>query len=100
MVGSPGRQITMALISITRLRVRSWRFLPMFYLRSLQAARQATRAEGNVAVALLTDRNNAFWGATGWSREAAMKSYMISGVHGPVMKKLLNWCDEASLVHW
>jgi hypothetical protein len=29
-----------------------------------------------------------------------MKAFMRSGVHGPVMKKLLEWCDEAALVHW
>lgn len=29
-----------------------------------------------------------------------MKTFMHSGVHGPVMKKLVNWCDEAALVHW
>ena len=29
-----------------------------------------------------------------------MKTFMHSGLHGPVMKKLLKWCDEAALVHW
>ena len=90
----------MAFISVTRLRVRSWRFLPMFYVRSYQAARQAVAAEGNLAVALLPDRNNAFWTATGWTSEAAMKAYIIAGAHGPVMRKLLHWCDEAAVVHW
>jgi hypothetical protein len=90
----------MALISITRLRVRSWRFLPAFYLRAYQSTRQARAAEGNLDVALLADRSNTFWTATSWTSESAMKAFMISGAHRPAMKSLLEWCDEASLVHW
>jgi hypothetical protein len=66
----------------------------------MRAGRQAAKAEGNLAAKVLRDRNHAYWTATAWSNEAAMKEYMHSGVHGPVMKKLLEWCDEASMVHW
>jgi heme-degrading monooxygenase HmoA len=90
----------MPVVSITRLRVRSWRFLPVFFLRTVQAARQAATSEGNLAVAMLRDRGNTFWTATSWSSEAAVKTFMRSGVHGPVMRKMLEWCDEAALVHW
>jgi Domain of unknown function (DUF3291) len=90
----------MALISITRLRIRSWRYLPAFVIQSLRVTRQAASADGHLATALLRDRGNAFWTATSWSSEAAMKAFMHSGVHGPVMKKLLNWCDEAAVVRW
>lgn len=60
----------MPVVSITRLRVRSWRFLPLFFLRTFQAARQAAISEGNVAVAMLRDRENTFWTAT---RELRLK---------------------------
>ena len=72
----------------------------MFVVQSFRAARQAATAEGNLAVSLLRDRRKAFWTTTAWTNEAAVKAFMHSGVHGPVMKKLLEWCDEASLVHW
>jgi quinol monooxygenase YgiN len=88
------------LVSITRLRVRSWRYLPFFFVRALQSARQAASAEGNLSVRLLRDSANTFWTATVWTSEASMKAFMISGVHGRVMRKLLEWCDEAALVHW
>jgi hypothetical protein len=29
-----------------------------------------------------------------------MKSFMLSGAHRQVMPRLLNWCNEAALVHW
>lgn len=90
----------MPLISITRLRVRSWRYLPAFFIATLRIARQAKRADGNLAVRVLRDRQNAFWTATSWSSEGAMKSFMRATPHGPAMRKLLEWCDEAALVHW
>jgi heme-degrading monooxygenase HmoA len=90
----------MPVVSITRLRVRSWSYFPAFAARALRAAWQAKRADGNLAVNLLQDRRNTFWTATSWSSEASMKAFMLAKPHGPAMRKLLNWCDEAALVHW
>lgn len=90
----------MALISITRLHVRSWRFLPMFFVYALRSARQAAKAEGNLATKLLRDQRNTFWTATAWTTDAAMKQFMLAGIHRQAMYKLPNWCDEAALVHW
>jgi hypothetical protein len=90
----------MPVISITRVRVRSWRFLPAFALRTVMIARQLARAEGNLGVALLHDKRNTFWTGTSWSSEESIKTFMHTAPHGPAMRKLLNWCDEAALVHW
>ena len=90
----------MPLISITRLRVRSWIYLPAFFYQALRINRQAAAAEGNLKVRLLRDRRNTFWTATSWSAPAAMKAFMLAAPHGPAMRKLMTWCDEASLVHW
>jgi heme-degrading monooxygenase HmoA len=90
----------MPVVSITRLRVRAWRYLPAFFLRALRIARQASTSDGSVAVALLRDRRNTFWTGTIWSDEAAMKAFMHAPPHGPAMRKLLEWCSEAALVHW
>jgi hypothetical protein len=36
----------MPLVSITRLRVRSWRFLPMLFFYALRSTRQVSRCDG------------------------------------------------------
>jgi hypothetical protein len=50
----------MPFVSITRLRVRRWRYLPQFLIQSIRAARQAKRAPGNIAVSILRDANRRF----------------------------------------
>jgi hypothetical protein len=87
-------------VSITRLRVRSWRYLPAFLIQAFRSARQAKLAAGNLAVSVLRDANLAFWTRTVWSNEAAMRAFMRSGAHRRVMSRLAEWCDEASVVHW
>jgi hypothetical protein len=29
-----------------------------------------------------------------------MKAFVLAKPHGPTMRSLLEWCDEAALVHW
>ena len=41
-----------------------------------------------------------FWTSTSWESESAMRTFMLTPPHGPAMRKLLRWCDEAALVHW
>jgi hypothetical protein len=41
-----------------------------------------------------------FWTSTSWDSEAAMRAFMLAPPHGPVMRKLIEWCDEAALGHW
>jgi len=90
----------MPVVSITRLRVRSWSYFPAFVVQTLRIAWQAARADGNLAVKLLRDRRNTFWTGTSWSSERSMKAFMLARPHGPTMRQLLHWCDEAALVHW
>ena len=90
----------MPFVSITRLRVRSWSYVPAFVVQTLRSARQAARADGNVAVKLLRDRRNTFWTGTTWSSEDSVRAFMRAKPHGPTMRSLLQWCDEAALVHW
>lgn len=90
----------MPVVSVTRLRVRSWRFLPAFLVTAFRAGGQARAAPGSLAVKVLNDSRKTFWTLTCWETEAAMRAFMLAQPHGPAMRKLLEWCDEAALVHW
>ena len=88
------------LISVTRLRVRSFWFLPGFLSYSLKSANQARNSAGNLGVELLRDARNTYWTCSAWQDEAAMRAFLLAEPHKTAMGKLANWCDEASVVHW
>ena len=90
----------MPFLSLTRLRLRSVRFLPVFALYTIRCNRQVKRSGGFLGGSLLPDRKLTFWTLTMWDREEAMRAYMVSGAHKEAMPHLMNWCDEASVTHW
>jgi hypothetical protein len=90
----------MPFISVTRLRLRSWVFFPAFFFDAFRSARQARAAQGNIAVKVLQDARNTWWTCSAWDAEDSMRNFMRAKPHGPAMRKLLHWCDEASIVHW
>jgi Domain of unknown function (DUF3291) len=94
------RQLAMAFISVTRLRIRSVFYLPQFVWYAIQSQRQAQYAPGLIAGEVVRDVRNAFWTMTMWENERAMEVFRVQGAHRGAMPKLLDWCDEASLVHW
>src|ERR1700728_1142671 len=87
-------------VSLTRLRVRSWRYFPFFFVQAMRSTRQAKSAEGVLFVSVLSEARNTFWTRTVWNEEQSMKRFMLSGPHGRVMRRLMEWCDEAAVAHW
>lgn len=90
----------MTFVSITRLRVRTIRYLPAFALPAHRSIRQVRLADGFLGGALLPDRGWTFWTMTAWEVEANLRAYMLAGAHRLAMPHLIEWCDQASLVHW
>ena len=90
----------MAFISVTRLRVRSFFFLPQFMWGAIRSANQAERSAGFLGGKIVRMPRNVFWTVTAWETEAAMNAYRIAGAHLQAMPKLLKWCDEAAVAHW
>ena len=90
----------MIFVSLTRLRIRSIRYLPFFALYTFRALGQVKKAPGFQKGALLTDRSWTFWTITAWDNQESMRQYMTSGAHKEAMPRLLHWCDEASVAHW
>lgn len=87
-------------VSVTRAKMRSLWFLPGFAREALRSTDQVQDAEGFQGGALLPQGLLAFWTMTVWDSEASMRAYMLSGPHRRAMPKFVDWCDEASVVHW
>lgn len=90
----------MVFVSLTRLRIRSWRFMPGFFWYAMRSEAQVRRAAGFLHGALHPDLPFTFWTMTAWESEGAMRAYMTSGSHKAAMPKLMRWCDQASVAHW
>jgi hypothetical protein len=92
-----GNGHAMIFVSLTRLRIRSIRFLPSFAIHTSRSLRQVKRAPGLLTGALLLDRKWTFWTMTAWENQENMRNFMIAGSHKAAMIHLLEWCDEASV---
>jgi heme-degrading monooxygenase HmoA len=90
----------MTFVSLTRLRIRSIRFLPLFAVYAVRSRMQVQKSTGFKADALLADRGFTFWTLTAWDSQEDMRAFMTSGAHKSAMPYLMRWCDEASVAHW
>lgn len=86
--------------SITRLRLRSIFTLGAFARETRAISQQAAAAPGFVEGAVLAEGRLVFWTRTIWESAEAMKAFRDSGAHRASMPKLMDWCDEASVVQW
>lgn len=89
----------MPLVSVTRLRIRSWRHLPSFAIDALRS-RQAQQTPGFAGGWLGFAPGLAFWTVTAWRNEASMRAYRDKEAHKTAMPKLLDWCNEASVARY
>ena len=87
-------------VSITRLRVRSIFYIPVFLLHALRTGTQAQKADGILGVETRFEKNNVVWTKTVWADEDAMKKYRGSGAHQIAMRVLSELCNEASVARW
>lgn len=88
------------LASITRLRLRSWRFLLPFALHASRSRKQAEAAQGCLGVITRKTAGLSFWTLSVWENEAHLRAYLSKDPHRSAMPKLFPWCDEAATTHW
>jgi hypothetical protein len=89
-----------ALVSITRLRLRSFIYELPFIWHAVRSRMQAAQADGHLAMDLRRTQGGVYWTMTMWRDLAAMRAFMASGAHRTAMPKLMGWCDEAAVAHW
>ena len=88
------------LVSVTRLRLRSVRYLLPFLVWAFKSNNQAMKTPGCVAIDTRKTRGLTFWTRSVWKDESSLKSFMINAPHRKVMPKLYVWCDEAAIGRW
>jgi hypothetical protein len=69
-------------------------------MHTLRSIRQVRNAPGFQGGSILADRSRTFWTMTAWDNQENMRRFMTQGAHRAAMPHLLDWCDEASVVHW
>jgi hypothetical protein len=90
----------MAIVSVTRLRLRSLRFLPGFIWYTRLSIRQARRTPGNLGVRVKKTKGLAFWTLAIWRDNQAIRAFVPASPHREAMLKLPRWCDEAAFADW
>jgi hypothetical protein len=90
----------MPIVSVTRLHLRSVRFVPSFLMIAIRSSMQARKAAGYLGGWTANEWVLGFWTSTCWADLDAMRAFRNSEPHLTAMRKLLEWCDEASYTHW
>ena len=90
----------MYFISVTRLRIKSFWYLPQFFFANSAAEKQLKKTPGFIEGKELIDKHMTFWTLTAWKDEQSMKLFRNGKAHQQAMRKLPGWCDEATYAHW
>jgi hypothetical protein len=90
----------MALVVVTRLRLRDPGLFDEFFGAAVAVVEQATSSEGNLAADVLAEASNTYWTRTCWRDAAVMRRFMVAEPHLSTMTRIDDWCDEATFVSW
>ena len=94
------RGIAVAVIVVTRLRLRDPAVQDQFFTDAVAAIEQAQKAEGNLGADALADANNAWWSVSSWRARGPMQAFVNSEPHRSITTRLDHYCDEATFVDW
>ena len=90
----------MAVIVVTRLRLKDPALLDEFFADAVAAIEQAQKAAGNLGADALADANNAWWSVSAWQARGPMQAFVGSEPHLSIQARLDHYCDEATFVDW
>ena len=90
----------MPIVSVTRIRIRSWRFMVPFTIYSMRSVHQARRSPGFLGGWVGATTNHGYWTVTVWRDEAAMKQFRDHDAHKTAMPRMLDWGDEGAMARY
>src|SRR5215470_10287690 len=90
----------MPVVVITRLRLKDPALFDEFFASAVAAVEQAQSSSGNLAADVLADANNTYWTRTAWQERRAMHDFVGAEPHRGIMRRLDDWCDEATFIDW
>ena len=90
----------MPVIVITRLRLKEPALFDEFFASAVAAVEQAQSTSGNLGADVLGDADNTYWTRTAWKERAAMHAFVGAEPHLGIMRRLDDWCDEATFIDW
>jgi hypothetical protein len=91
---------TVAIIVVTRLRLKDPALQDEFFGDAVAAIEQAQTSDGNLGANALADANNTWWTLSSWQGRDAMRAFVSSEPHQTIMSRLDHYCDEATFVDW
>jgi hypothetical protein len=89
-----------AVIVVTRLRLRDPALLDEFFTDAVAAIEQAQKSEGNLGADALADANNAWWSVSSWQDHRLMRAFVGTQPHRSITDRLDHYCDEATFADW
>ncbi len=90
----------MPFVSVTRLRVKSIRYLFSFMKANEASVKALKISDGLLKGSELVDKKLTFWTITLWDSPDSMKKFRNSEAHRYAMQQLPYWCSEGSYHHW
>jgi hypothetical protein len=90
----------MAIIAVTRLRLRDRSFQDAFFAASVGVLEQATSAAGNLGADAMAEDDDVWWTVTAWRDRSSMRGFVAAEPHASTMASVDEWCDEATFVEW
>lgn len=89
----------MALLSMTRLQLKSISLLPKFIVQNEGVVKQLRVSDGFLNGKTMIDFNLGAWTTTLWENEDAMRAFYTSGAHRNIMPTLSDYSNEAVVCH-
>jgi hypothetical protein len=90
----------LAVIVVTRLRLRDPALLDEFFTAAVATLEQAKGSAGSLGADVLADAASTWWTVTSWQDRDVMQAFVRTEPHLGTMSRLDGWCDEATFVDW